>query len=95
MTDLPLCYRCEHRALYHETGEQPRMECGRPSAVWGCYMYQPVRPLAVLPNKGERRPIGGEWMIAGRMHAERTAASELISERQGKATVFYLRPINT
>jgi len=56
-------------------------------------MYQPVRPLALMSQKGEKRPIGGPWMIAGRARAERIAASELLSERQGRATVFYWKPI--
>ena len=92
MTDLPLCYRCEHRALFHETGDQPRFECGASRASWTCYMYRPVRPLAVVANDGEERPIGGPWMLAGRVHAEKPAAVEMAAERQGRATVFYWRP---
>lgn len=56
---LPLCFRCEYRALFHEQKTQPRYECGViESAVHSCYMFRPVKPLWVAPNKGEKRPIG-------------------------------------
>jgi hypothetical protein len=56
---LPLCYRCEHRARYHETGHGPRCECGDTnSATCGCYMYAPVAPLVLRRSKGDRRRFG-------------------------------------
>ena len=67
---LGLCFRCEHRARYHETGIQPRLECGEAGkSKSACYMYAPVRPLIVKPIKGESRPLFGMHMLSGRMEA--------------------------
>ena len=65
----PLCHRCEHRAVALETGHGPRYECTAPGAVESCYMYQPVKPLAIEANADEDRPIGIGWGFAGRAHA--------------------------
>ena len=67
---LGLCFRCEHRAVFLETGYHPRFECGMEKmASSGCYMFMPCKPVAVTPNPGEKRPMFGPWMIAGRLHA--------------------------
>ena len=73
-----LCFRCEHRARYYETGSAPRMECGSPeTAVYGCYMYKPVRPVVVGPrDKSDPRPIFGPPMISGRVQFERVATDK-------------------
>jgi len=71
-----LCFRCEHRARYLETGERPRYECGNAdSQVYGCYMYQPCLPVIVTgaPDALERRPFDAP-LFAGRVHAVRVAA---------------------
>lgn len=57
---VPLCFRCENRALFLETGNAPRCECKDPtSSAYGCYAYKPVKPLWVKRAKGDRRPVGG------------------------------------
>lgn len=69
---VPLCYRCEHRAAALETGlrDGPRFECKQADrAVVGCYMYRPVAPLVLAPDKGDKRPFMGPPMLAGRHHA--------------------------
>ena len=73
-----LCYRCEHRAKYWETGHAPRMECGSDEmSVGGCYMYQPVRPVIVKQqNSEDPRPIFFLPMIAGRVRFSRVATDE-------------------
>lgn len=73
-----LCYRCEHRARYFETGSAPRAECGSPSmSVYGCYMYKPVRPVVVTQgNKDDPRPIFGPSMIAGRIRFDHISNDE-------------------
>ena len=53
-----LCYRCEHRAMFLESGRQPRFECGSAtSCVVGCYMYRPVNPIVIKPREGDSRPL--------------------------------------
>jgi len=43
-----LCFRCEHRAEFLETGNRPRYECGDPTMnCLGCYMYLPVKPVVL------------------------------------------------
>jgi hypothetical protein len=67
---LTLCFRCERRAEFLENGFKPRFECGmEKTATSCCYMFMPCKPVAVVPNDGENRPIFGPWMIAGRVRA--------------------------
>ena len=67
-----LCFRCEHRARFLETGHGPRCECqDRRQAVSSCYMYRPVWPVVLALNEGERRPLLAGWAFAGRAHAVR------------------------
>lgn len=88
----PLCYRCEYRAQYHETGVAPRCECGGPGAVCGCYMYRPVRPLETEADPGDKRPLGGPWMISARSHATGLADFEPVAHRRGRKLTIYWRP---
>lgn len=62
-----LCHRCEFRARFLESTEQPRMECGGTHSVYSCYMYRPVKPLLLRKNKGDNRPISPP-MLSARMH---------------------------
>lgn len=68
--DTCLCFRCEHRARWHETkGQwQPRCECGDlEGGSWGCYMYRPVRPhklIKAIPD--DERSVFAPAMIAAR-----------------------------
>ena len=64
-----LCFRCEHRAAFLETGSRPRCECGESRAVHSCYMFTPTKPIAVGLIPWERRPIFGPWMLAGRIQS--------------------------
>jgi hypothetical protein len=66
---LPLCYRCEHRAAFNETKLGPRYECGVVSqSVYSCYMYRPVFPVIIKPDKGEKRDIAAPIAISARCH---------------------------
>jgi len=76
---LGLCYRCEHRARFLETGDHPRFECGMEKmASHSCYMFMPCKPIAVGPIKGEKRPIFAGWMFAGRIQSYGLVADERI-----------------
>ena len=65
-----LCFRCEHRAKYLEKLleskyskdpvhiPRPRFECGNiDTAVMGCYMFKPVKPVTIKPRDGDNRPL--------------------------------------
>lgn len=48
-----LCFRCEHRASFLETGSQPRFECGNiENSNKGCYMFIPCRPVVMKKKQG-------------------------------------------
>ena len=57
---IPLCFRCEHRALFHESNGNyhPRCECGdKDSALVSCYMFKPISPLILRKTYKDPRPI--------------------------------------
>jgi len=75
---MSLCYRCEHRARFLETGERPRYECGEVNqSKVGCYMYRPVSPCVVAADEGDDRELGGPAMCAARAHFVRVAEGSL------------------
>lgn len=50
---IGLCFRCEERAKFLETGNGPRCECQTPTVNTStCYMYKPVRPVITQVAKG-------------------------------------------
>lgn len=57
-----LCFRCEFRAKFLETGSGPRHQCKQTNGnVFICYMYQPVKPVILgdpESSKGDPRPRG-------------------------------------
>jgi hypothetical protein len=56
-----LCQRCEHRCRFIETHGlwRPKYECGDFTMSKGsCYFYQPVKPVNLKVEKGDKRPIG-------------------------------------
>ena len=63
-----LCFRCEHRAQWHETGgkHQPRMECGEVnSSKYACYMYIPVQPVRIKRlDIDDPRPLSPGYRFA-------------------------------
>jgi len=66
-----LCFRCEWRARYFETGSGPRMECGTTTrSSYSCYMYTPVRPVVLVANEGDKRFPLTLWMLSARCHAD-------------------------
>ena len=89
-----LCFRCEHRAKFLEGGSRPRYECGdieRSNA--GCYMFTPCRPVVVKPNEGDKRPMFGPNMIAGRYTAvELDDEMELTIRKREKGFTLYWVP---
>lgn len=89
-----LCYRCEHRAQFHETGRRPRMQCGDIElAVSSCYMYKPVAPLILTAdNKDDPRPILGPPMLSGRVTPTAIAEGEYaaVSREEDSVLVYWV-----
>ena len=78
-----LCNCCEHRRRNIEDKQkkvpnphQPRCECGCTMSVSGCYMWRPMLMPVFKTEKGDKRPVGGPWMIAARIRAERLVDHE-------------------
>jgi len=89
-TMLPLCYRCEHRAVFLEEGYGPRYECQQPGAIIGCYAYRPVCGLVLRRDKGDRRSIGAPDVFSARSHAVGIAPGEYVRrEVKGGVVIYY------
>ena len=71
-----LCWRCEHRARFHEFGHAARYECGQPWSVCSCYMYAPVAPMVQARNPGDKRDVHLPWVFSPRCTAVRIAGGE-------------------
>ena len=99
-----LCYRCEYRARFFETGHGPRYECQQPSeAVCGCYMYRPVRPcITTKQNNDDIREVYDGPMVAARSRLVRVADDKdvqlnlhpLYDKDTGVALLPYWEPIH-
>lgn len=63
-----LCFRCEYRARFFETGHGPRAECQMTDmAVFSCYMYRPVAPaITEVAHADDPRPRLGPPIISSR-----------------------------
>lgn len=68
-----LCFRCEYRAQYLETGSQPRCECGMDWGVGSCYMYRPTKPYITIGNDKDSRPRFAGFLFSSRERALRPA----------------------
>lgn len=88
-----LCYRCEHRARFFETGRGPRYECQQPEmAVHGCYMYKPVKPLILKKQKGDKRPEFAGAMLSARQEYVGLPDFELNLAKVKDGKVLYWEP---
>ena len=92
MDELRLCFRCEYRARFLETGEGPRYECkSKADGVWSCYAYLPVSPYTTKPlDKKDKRPRHGPVMLSSRevIHEISDVNYKVVKKRNGEATVF-------
>ena len=91
---MTLCRRCEHRAVGHATGEGPRYECTDfGTSKFSCYMYQPVKPVILKRQKGDRRPQFVGWMLSARSCFVEVADDmelKIINYgKKGKAIIWY------
>ena len=93
-----LCFRCEHRASFLETGTAPRYECKNvKDAARICYNYNPVRPCTLkYPNfsgkYGEinRRRIPRGGLAGARMEFDSIAQCKMaMKNHDGKYTQYW------
>lgn len=64
---MSLCYRCENRAIAHETRNGPRYECTDfERLVSTCYCFEPVKPPILKRVKGDKREQFAPRMISAR-----------------------------
>lgn len=90
-----LCFRCEHRAVFLESGDMPRFECGTERMASACcYMFMPTKPVVVGPIEGEKRPIFGPPFIAGRVQSHGLVPDErirlkLVDMNKGKVSAVW------
>ena len=58
-----LCFRCEHRARFLETGSRPRHECGTiEQSKATCYMFMPCLPVLTEPEESELPRFSGQLL---------------------------------
>jgi hypothetical protein len=85
-----LCFRCEHRARFFESGSRPRYECGDTDmCVSGCYMYKPVCPVVLAKADGDERSQFDAPMISARSRFVEVADMELAAKICDSGSVLY------
>ena len=91
---MGLCFRCEHRAVFHESNIAPRYECGcKGFAVCSCYMFKPVKSLILAPlDKKDKRPFLGPAMIASRAVSIGVSQGSYRYVLQSDGIVVYWKP---
>jgi hypothetical protein len=88
-----LCFRCEERAKFLETGHGSRCECGDIQvAVCSCYCYSPVKPVVMAVNKGDKRPQFAGWMFSSRSHFVRIPELDLELKKFKDGSMIYWKP---
>ena len=67
-----LCYRCEHRAEFLETGHGPRAQCKDEGSLAICYMFRPCFPVVTeQAYPSDERPRFAGAALAARERAVR------------------------
>lgn len=93
MSNRGLCWRCEHRALFHEGKGQSRYECGQNTAVVSCFMFQPVKPVILKKEKGDKRPMFAGWGVSAWVNpSEKEADLELSTEKKKDGWLLFWLP---
>jgi hypothetical protein len=89
-----MCYRCEWRALFLETGIAPRSECSTVGNYGGCYMYKPTKPLILKQQKGDKIPAFGPAIISSRMDVVGIDDMQCILRKDRNGYLAYWVPKN-
>ena len=95
-----LCYRCNHRSQYLDSlkgdnplEHRPRSECGDiETSKYVCYMYEPVQPVILKKQKGDKRPRFAGWMLSAREEFVGLADFVLDLKKVKDGSILYWRP---
>jgi hypothetical protein len=88
-----LCFRCEYRAIFLETGSCPRSQCGDiKDTIHSCYQHRPVKPVSLLKDKKDKRPQFGPAIIASRSSYAGVSEFRLNLETQKNESILYWTP---
>ena len=89
---MSLCYRCEYRAQFLETGNRPRYECGEiEKSKHGCYMYRPIKPVVLQRDMDDERPQFGPWFFSSHSYFVRIADEMKLNIKQTEegSTIYW------
>lgn len=88
---VTLCFRCERRAVFMETGRAPRLECRNTGqSVYGCYCYEPVHPVVLAKDDGDTRGIDWPEMLRAWSHGVGVATGEcIVRDAPGGYAIYY------
>lgn len=90
LSRVGLCFRCEYRARFLETGSRPRYECGVvDTSTHSCYMYRPTAPLII--KKEDRRPLTLN-LFSCRVNPVGIADGEYKMKKVGRKIIVYWEP---
>lgn len=90
---MSLCFRCEHRARFFETGIRPKSECGDiEKSKMECYMFKPVKPVILKKDKKDKRPQFGSWLFTARSSAVSIAPCNIEFKKYKKGICPYWIP---
>ena len=93
MNNQGLCFRCEYRARFLEEGYGPRFGCKViESAVIGCYMFQPVKPICIKPREGDNRPMSLNYFSSRVERVDASPELELKGEETENGMLVYWKP---
>lgn len=88
-----LCFRCNHRAVFLETGHGPRSECKDiNNATGGCYMYTPTKPLILVKDSTDKRPQFAGAIFSSRSRSGGLADCRLSLEQTKAGATPYWTP---
>ena len=90
-----LCFRCECRAVFLETGKKTQLECGMSveGTVYGCSEYQPVKPLVVEKEiDKERTQFTGDDVLIRSLYVEDADCCQLIEQTVHNGVIEYWIP---
>lgn len=80
-----LCFRCNSRAIFLETGYGPRYECkNAKTSVHGCYAYKPVKPLYLIKSDTTDIRPHSTGYISSRSYPKKIAESVLNGKKPKK-----------
>jgi len=91
---IGLCYRCEWRARFLETGRRPRRECGDIKITKSaCYMFKPCKLVVVSKlHPDDPRPLMGGYFSC-RYRGVKLAEVELAGKEVKDGVLFYWKPV--